>query len=110
MKKLLSYLVLTVLILSSIEAYAASLRCGKDLVQIGDYKADVLLKCGEPFLKDTVYVDNDEVVITKDSKVIEPCKKMDQWTYKPGPGQFLTILDFKGGKLESIHYGNRISE
>ncbi|NOX43229.1 MAG: DUF2845 domain-containing protein [Gammaproteobacteria bacterium] len=110
MNKLPAYLILAVLSSSSIEAYADSLRCKKGLIQIGDYKADILLKCGEPFLKDKVFVDNDEVLISKNSTVIRHRNEIDQWTYKLRRGMFLTILDFKGGKLESIHYGNRINE
>jgi hypothetical protein len=102
------YLFSIVLMMSLIgPACAEALRCGSDLVQIGDFKADVLMKCGEPFLKDTVYVDNDERITGAVDKHGH-CLAVDQWTYNPGSGQFLTVLDFRGGKLLRISYGSRV--
>ena len=37
----------------SIGTHAGSLRCDGDLAQIGDSKATVFAKCGEPILKDS---------------------------------------------------------
>lgn len=85
---------------------AEALRCGSDLVEMGDFKADVLIKCGEPFLKDTVYVDDGEQVSSVDKR--GHCLAIDQWTYNPGSGQFLTVLDFRAGKLVRIRYGGRV--
>jgi Protein of unknown function (DUF2845) len=102
-KYLLSIMVMMLLIG---QARAEALRCGSDLVQVGDFKADVLIKCGEPFLKDTVYVDDAEKAGGVDRH--GHCLAVDQWTYNPGPGQFLTVLDFRAGKLVQIRYGSRI--
>ena len=43
----------------------AEMRCNGQLIQLGDYKADVLIECGEPFLKDQVYADNDAAGMSK---------------------------------------------
>ena len=88
------------------QARAEALRCGSDLVEMGDFKADVLMKCGEPFLKDTVYVDDGEKAGNVDRH--GHCLAIDQWTYNPGSGQFLTVLDFRAGKLVRIRYGGRV--
>jgi Protein of unknown function (DUF2845) len=102
------YLFSIVLMMSLVDpACAEALRCGSDLVQIGDFKADVLMKCGEPFLKDTVYVDNGERITGAVDKHGH-CLAVDQWTYNPGSGQFLTVLDFRAGKLLRISYGSRV--
>ncbi len=102
------YLLSMLLIMPVISpACAEALRCGSDLVEMGDFKADVLMKCGEPFLKDTVYVDNDERVTGAVDKHGH-CLAIDQWTYNPGPGQFLTVLDFRAGRLVRIRYGGRV--
>lgn len=89
------------------QAHAEALRCGSELVEMGDFKADVLLKCGEPFLKDTVYVDSGESVTGAVDKYGN-CVAIDQWTYNPGSGQFLTVLDFRAGRLVRIRYGSRV--
>ncbi len=39
---------------------------------------------------------------------VRPCEKVDEWSYRPGSGQFITILQFEQGKLVSIRYGDRI--
>jgi hypothetical protein len=89
------------------QARAEALRCGSELVEMGDFKADVLIKCGEPFLKDTVYVDSGENVTGTFDKHGH-CLAIDQWTYNPGSGQFLTVLDFRAGRLARIRYGGRV--
>jgi len=33
---------------------------------------------------------------------------VDDWTYNPGRGQFMTSLQFEAGKLSAIKYGDRV--
>jgi hypothetical protein len=33
---------------------------------------------------------------------------VDEWTFNPGYGQFMTTLRFESGKLVSITYGDRV--
>jgi len=107
-----------------------NMRCGTKLVSIGDSKAEVLLKCGEPLLKETIAFrkqteygemaethplllkygmlkkDKNGVVIAgRESSVTLP---VDQWTYHLGKGKFLRILLFEGGKLVAIDSGDRM--
>jgi hypothetical protein len=101
------YLLSMVLMIPLIgQVRAEALRCGSELVEMGDFKADVLIKCGEPFLKDTVYIDDGERTDRGDKH--GHCLAIDQWTYNPGSGQFLTVLDFKAGRLVRIRYGGRV--
>jgi hypothetical protein len=91
----------------------STFRCEKDLVHIGDAKASALLKCGEPVVKDTFCkpVEAKDLAIPQDSKglvVNVPCETVDEWTYNPGVGQFLTTLRFESGKLVTISYGKRV--
>lgn len=79
-------------------AGAQSHRCGNDLANVGDSKASVFDKCGEPYFKDTFCKDGPSYA----------CERVDEWTYKPGYGQFLTTLRFERGQLVSIRYGERI--
>jgi len=75
-------------------AYAAgSMRCGTKLVILSDTKLDVLDKCGEPNFK--------EIVSGADERRVE------QWIYRPGGGQFDRVLTFRGIDLVDIHVRTR---
>ena len=75
-------------------AQAQSLRCGDgSLVVVGDAKAGVLQKCGEPKFKDSFCKPGTERN--------EACERIDEWTYSPGPGQFLTTVRLEAGKDSS---------
>lgn len=71
----------------------SSIRCGNNLVSVGDPKIKILDKCGEP--------------ITKDEIEINPTFRrntyrfIEQWTYSFHYGYY-DILHFKGGKLIKI--------
>jgi hypothetical protein len=105
-------------------ASAQSLRCKGDLAQIGNSKGTILQKCGEPVMKDTFCKPTQETVSS--STVVTPntagstantttnvtvnnCQQVEEWTYNPGYGQFMTMLLFEGGSLKSIRYGDRVT-
>jgi hypothetical protein len=98
---------------SGASAATTSFRCKNDLVNVGDSKASALLKCGEPVVKDSFCksVDPKTVAAPKGRSavaVVTPCETVDEWTYNPGYGQFMTTLRFESGKLVSITYGDRV--
>jgi hypothetical protein len=39
---------------------------------------------------------------------VNTCQQVEEWTYNPGYGQFMTMLQFEGGSLKSIRYGDRV--
>ncbi len=92
-------------------AAGQSLRCKNDFANTGDSKSAVFLKCGEPVLKDSFCkpVPAPGAPAPGGTTVnIVPCENVEEWTYKPGYGQFVTVLRFEGGALTSIKYGDRI--
>ncbi len=94
-------------------ASAQNLRCKNDFAEIGDSKSSVIEKCGEPAQKDSfckTTPDQDTRQATTQGTVLKlrGCEKVDEWTYKPGSGQFITILRFEQGSLAGIRYGERI--
>lgn len=105
------------------DAQTLSFRCKNDLVNIGASKASALQKCGEPVAKDAfckpVDANNANAAIdpnanlntgTKRTTVVvnNTCETVDEWTYNPGTGQFMTTLRFESGKLVTITYGDRV--
>ncbi len=94
-------------------ASAQSLRCKTDLANMGDSKSAVFLKCGEPVLKDSfckpvAQPGGSPPATGVVGAVVVPCETVEEWTYKPGYGQFVTVLRFDAGALVSIKYGDRI--
>lgn len=83
-------------------------RCRNDLVQLGESKGSASQKCGEPVFKDAFC--KPQAVNPASSGVVVPssaCEQVEEWTYKPGYGQFITTLRFESGRLVSISYGDR---
>jgi len=93
-------------VLTALPASAETMRCGSDYIaRIGNSKTDVLQNCGEPLMRDsfcgtTTTGSNQPAVGTL-------CSNVEEWTYNPGTGQFMTTLRFVEGRLQSIRYGNR---
>lgn len=87
--------------LASFWLHSETLLCKNDFVQLGDSKASVLFKCGEPMLKDSYCKSGGD-------PANEDCATIDNWTYNPGSGQFLTTLKFYQGEVIAIEYGDRI--
>jgi len=98
----------------SLTAHAGSLNCKGGFAETGDSKGSVLFKCGEPMLKDSFLKHAQKVISSSNNKskrIVHPvtqCESIDEWTYNPGSGQFLTTLQFERGVLVSIKYGARI--
>jgi hypothetical protein len=104
-------------------ASAQSLRCKGDLAQIGNSKGTILQKCGEPVMKDSFCKPVQETVSsapvttptvpnasgTTTNVTVNTCQQVEEWTYNPGYGQFMTMLLFEGGSLKSIRYGDRVT-
>ena len=131
MKYYATYVSLVMLLLMTSVIHAeGGMRCGSRLISVGDSKADVLLKCGAPMLKEAVglkeYSKRIDIPLTSESNSIEKSttegnrdtavvkrgetvtKTIDQWTYNQGTGKLLKILVFEGGELIAIKNGNRI--
>ena len=79
---------------------ASSLRCGNKVISVGDTKAQVLAKCGEPLLVEAGTVE-------KRSRQRTGTASAEQWTYNFGPSKFMKILTFRGSKLMRIEDGDR---
>ena len=116
--------------LNSLAFAEANMRCGSKLISVGDSKAEVLIKCGEPMLKEAVGEKENskriDIPLTSSSNTLESgdtgrggdtavvkrresvTKTIDQWTYNQGTGKFLKILIFEGGELVAINNGDRV--
>jgi len=101
------------------EVRASDLRCGSALISIGNYKYDVLRKCGEPthvevweevrikrnFLRPRL-IDRPEVELFHQPLLVKEYVKIEEWEYNLGPQRFIRYLRFENGRLRNIATGD----
>jgi len=84
--------------------FAESLRCGTQLVEIGETKAEVIGKCGQPETTDT-FCRNEYIQGKFGTEVI--CHNVELWTFNRGTGTFLMKVEFEQGEVKNITHGDR---
>lgn len=95
----------------SATAGAQSLRCSSNTIGIGEPRSGVLQKCGEPIARDSFCKPVDPQTVAASASgtaVVLPCEKIDEWTYNPGYGQFITTLRLEAGRVTAVSYGDRV--
>lgn len=102
------YLVLFVLLLPAF-SFAAGLRCGNKIVEIGDNFEQVLNTCGEA---DATFDMGNRVIyreVDRGEQALGVAEsiKLDMWVYRPGHGSFSRHLHFENGILVKIELGDR---
>ena len=90
------------------------MRCGNKLVSVGDTKIEVILKCGEPFFRNTIALKSIKVktphVSLEGQITSATTEEIEQWAYVQGPGTLLKILTFQGSQLVNIEHGDRVAD
>jgi len=82
------------LVMAASQALAAdTLRCGSQLISVGDRSSEVLQKCGEPVSRD--------VLGYKRSANRREEFQVEEWTYGPNGGMY-QFLRFEGNRLTQI--------
>jgi len=77
-----------------------AMRCGNNLVDVGDTKIAVLSKCGEPALKEEV---GEDFIRELDSRESRKAKRyVEKWTYNFGSTRFIYVLTIRDGKVIDI--------
>ncbi len=99
---------LGILLLASIPD-AHALSCGNKIVELGDRKVEVLLKCGNP---DFIEKWEERTLAYRDfeGRVVQGSAGKyytEEWTYNFGSNRFLYFLKFVNEKLSNIEEGNR---
>ncbi|WP_332768190.1 DUF2845 domain-containing protein [Pseudomonas koreensis] len=75
-------------------AASDTLRCGSQLISLGDRTSEVLQKCGEPVSRD--------VLGYKRSANRREEFQVEEWTYGPSNGMY-QYLRFEGNRLRQIN-------
>ncbi len=90
-----------------IPALSDKTRCGK-MLDIGDRKIEVLIKCGEPTLKDVRIEERVDERFDKDNNIHEDRTvevTTEEWSYNFGPHSFLQFIKIENGRVISIEQG-----
>lgn len=92
-------------ILNLFPAPAFAFRCDGELVDKGENKAEVMIKCGDPDWR-TAWTED---IITNAGSVdaLRFTLDKEQWLYNLGPQRFMRILLFEGGRLVEVMTGPR---
>lgn len=96
-------LAIAALLLTAPAAYA--FRCGGALVDRGDTKAEVLIKCGNPDWK--TQWSEDFISDPGGASAIRVTGEKERWIYNLGPQRFMRILLFEDGRLREVATGER---
>lgn len=75
------------------QAQADTLRCGSQLISVGDREFEVQQKCGEPIARN--------IIGYKRSVKRREEVQIDEWIYGPNNGMY-QYLRFEGGRLLRI--------
>ncbi|MDY7568019.1 DUF2845 domain-containing protein [Pseudomonas sp. RTC3] len=86
-------LVLLVVACLAGQAQADTLRCGSQLISVGDREFEVLQKCGEPIARNIIGYKRS---VNRREEV-----QIDEWIYGPNSGMY-QYLRFEGGRLLRI--------
>ncbi|MDT3311436.1 DUF2845 domain-containing protein [Pseudomonas sp. rhizo66] len=90
----LQWLALIAMTFAASHAWASdTLRCGSQLISLGDRSSEVLQKCGEPVSRD--------VLGYKRSANRREEFQVEEWAYGPNNGMY-QYLRFEGNRLRQI--------
>jgi len=99
-KRITIYAAVLVCIVFVAASPALALRCGNNLVDVGDTKIEVLAKCGEPALKEEV---GEDFTRESDSRETRKAKRyVEKWTYNFGSTRFMYVLTIRDGRVIDI--------
>ena len=112
-----SILVLSTLFIFGSDGTASDFRCGPKIITVGNYKYDVLRRCGEPANVETWEevrfrrdfgpgLFGEEKILYLRPQLVEEFVTIEEWEYNLGPNTFIRYLRFENGRLTRINDGD----
>jgi hypothetical protein len=81
------------------------IRCKRGVVSEGNTKAEVILKCSEPRMRDLLNLRSAPPASVSNAPVTE--RRIEQWSYRLGKGKLIRLVTFRDGKVSAIEDGIR---
>jgi len=91
-------------------AGAEYLRCGNDVVAVGDRKFDLLQKCGEPALKERRTKERSYKTwdaARRHLREVTVTVEVEDWTYNFGPHRFYYVVRMEDGRIVDVESEGR---
>lgn len=91
----------------------SSVRCGRQLVTVGQRAFSLIDKCGQPDFREVVAFTRltDATSVRRGARRLAARDSIDlvveQWVYKPGRGRLTRVLTVTGGVLTDIRLHGR---
>jgi hypothetical protein len=90
-----------------------TVRCGREVVQVGDRGWQILEACGEPDYRDVVELRQDTLEVESadgDGSVelgVGLVRRVEEWVYLPSSGRLTRVMTVVGGTLTDIRIAGR---
>ncbi|MBI3773431.1 MAG: DUF2845 domain-containing protein [Gammaproteobacteria bacterium] len=97
---------IAIMSLISVSALAESMRCGDQVIAVGDDKARVLRYCGKPVLKERPQTKT-RLSVDAHGEQRRQRVPMERWVYDMPSGQLSRRLVFTDGRVAEIETGDR---
>ncbi len=94
-------IVFSILLISGTVHAEGAVRCGNSLISVGDSKAELMMKCGQPLNVDK------KVVFIEDDYHNRVAVEKEVLTIDQGEDKFMAIVTVDGGKITDIQDGPR---
>ncbi len=117
MNRISAILVSALLLAAASDVTASDFSCGSKIVTAGNYKYDVLGKCGEPSnaeVWEEVRIKRDPgsrlleagIELQRVPLLVEEVVTVEEWEYNLGSNRFIRYLRFENGRLVRITEGD----
>ena len=102
MNKRLISAALFVLLMVSLPVRADAMRCKNALITEGDSTAELLLRCGQPLLRELLSRHEENQF-----GYLVPVTYGERWTYNFGKNEFMRFVTVRNGRVVDIENGPR---
>jgi hypothetical protein len=105
MKKIILLPLSLLFLMVATDAFAA-VRCGRQIVQTGAHRSEVLQKCGEPeYADERLGIIGNRLRHPRGTLEIERYETVviEEWIYNFGPRKFKQLLVFENGILTDVY-------
>ncbi|MEM9304896.1 MAG: DUF2845 domain-containing protein [Pseudomonadota bacterium] len=90
-----------------------TVRCGRQVIQVGDRSWEILEACGEPDYREVIELRQDRLELEQPDGAgtvevgVGTVRKVEEWVYLPSSGRLTRIMTLVSGTLTDIRLTGR---